>query len=78
MTTYLRFADLRRRGIINNWPSLKNRIDKNGFPPGRLIGPNARAWTEEEVQAWLADRPTERKPAPRRREPRAVPSRRSA
>jgi hypothetical protein len=67
MTVFLRFRDLKARGIVNNWPSLRNRITKNGFPPGRLIGPNARAWTEDEIEAWLASRPVERKPAPRRR-----------
>jgi hypothetical protein len=30
----LRFADLRDRGIIRNWPMLKRRIAQDGFPPG--------------------------------------------
>jgi hypothetical protein len=67
MTVYLRFRDLKARGIVNNWPTLQNRINKFGFRPGRLIGPNARAWTETEVEAWIAGRPTERKPVPKRR-----------
>jgi len=67
MTVYLRFADLKARGIVNNWPSLKNRIKKFGFPCGRLIGPNTRAWTEEEVERWIAARPTAPKATPRRR-----------
>jgi hypothetical protein len=57
---------LKARGVVNNWPTLVNRINKYGFPPGRLIGPNARAWTEEEVEAWIAARPVARKPAPGR------------
>jgi hypothetical protein len=64
MTTYLRFRDLKARGIVNNWPTLQNRIAKYGFPPGRLIGPNARAWTEVEVEEWIARRPVAKKPAP--------------
>jgi hypothetical protein len=64
MTIYLRFRDLKARGIVNNWPTLTNRIKKYGFPPGRLIGPNARAWTEQEVEAWIAGRPTGPKPTP--------------
>ena len=44
----LRFKDLKRVGI-NNWPTLKRRVEKDGFPPGRYIGDNTRAWTEEEV-----------------------------
>jgi predicted DNA-binding transcriptional regulator AlpA len=64
MTTFLRFRDLKARGIVNNRVTLTNRINKLGFPPGRLIGANTRAWTEAEVEAWLANRPTEPKPAP--------------
>jgi predicted DNA-binding transcriptional regulator AlpA len=59
---FLRFADLRERGIIRTRPTLKNRIKRHGFPRGRLIGPNMRAWTEEEVADWLASRPTGPKP----------------
>jgi predicted DNA-binding transcriptional regulator AlpA len=66
---YLRFPHLRARGIVNNRPALKLLIDKSGFPPGRKLGPNTRAWTETEVNEWLAARPTARKPAPRRRAP---------
>ena len=44
----LRFPDLKRVGI-NNWPSLKSRIEDSGFPPGRYIGRN-RVWTPEEVE----------------------------
>lgn len=58
MMKLLRFRDLRARGIINNWPSLKARITRDGFPPGRMLGPNTRAWSEAEVERWLASRPT--------------------
>jgi hypothetical protein len=64
MTIYLRFRDLKIRGIVNNWPTLKNRVKKHGFPPGRLIGPNTRAWTDEEINAYIASCPTAPKPAP--------------
>jgi hypothetical protein len=64
MTKLLRFRDLQARGIINNWPSLKARITRDGFPPGSMIGPNTRAWTEAEVDAWIKSRPTAG-PAPR-------------
>jgi predicted DNA-binding transcriptional regulator AlpA len=66
---FLRYPDLRARGIVNNRPALKNLIDKAEFPSGRMLGPNSRAWTEAEVDEWLAARPTARKPAPRRRSP---------
>ena len=58
MTRLLRFNDLQDRKIVNNWPSLRNRIERDGFPPGRMIGPNARAWTEAEVDDWIMSRPS--------------------
>ena len=51
----LRFPDLVDRGIVNSRMTLKRLIDNQGFPTGRLITPNSRAWTEEEVNAWVAD-----------------------
>lgn len=47
----LRFPDLKRVGI-NNWPTLKRRIQQDHFPPGRYVGKNTRVWTEEEVGEW--------------------------
>jgi predicted DNA-binding transcriptional regulator AlpA len=60
---YLRFPDLVDRGIVNSRMTLKRLIDGQGFPPGVLLTPNARAWTESEVYEWLAGRPVARKPA---------------
>lgn len=60
---YLRFPDLAARGIVNSRMTLKRLIDGQGFPPGVLLTPNARAWTEAEVNDWLARRPVARKPA---------------
>ena len=51
----LRFPDLKCVGI-NNWPSLKRRVEKDGFPAGRYIG-GSRVWTEEEVLSWFNSRP---------------------
>ena len=60
-TIMLRFSDLKRRGIVNSWPVLRRRVERDGFPPGRMLGPNTRAWTEEEVQVWIDSRPTAKK-----------------
>ena len=57
-TNLLRMPDLKARGIVNSWPMLKRRIEHDNFPPGRMIGPNSRAWTEDEVEDWIASRPT--------------------
>jgi len=58
MTRLLRFADLKARNIVRNWPSLKRLIERHGFPPGIRLGSNSRAWVEAEVEAWIANRPT--------------------
>jgi predicted DNA-binding transcriptional regulator AlpA len=58
VTTLLRFKDLQARRIVANWPTLRRWIESQNFPPGRLIGPNSRAWSEMEVDSWLEGRPT--------------------
>ena len=63
--TRIRFTELKARGIVKNWPTLRNRINKQGFPPGKLTGPNERTWTEQEVKDWIDSRPTAPKPTPR-------------
>ena len=62
--TLLRYADLQRRNVVKNWQTLSNWIEKENFPPGRLIGPNTRVWTEEEVTEWISSRPTALKVTP--------------
>jgi len=64
LATQLRFRDLKARNIVTNWVTLNNWIEKEGFPPGRLVGPNTRLWDEPEVVAWLDARPTARRPNP--------------
>jgi predicted DNA-binding transcriptional regulator AlpA len=59
----LRFRDLKERGIVENWPTLKRLVEQNGFPPGRYLGANTRVWTPAEIENWLAARPTTRKEA---------------
>ena len=57
MQPLIRFADLKERNIVRNRATLHNWVQREGFPPGRMIGPNTRAWTEDEVAAWLNSRP---------------------
>ena len=57
MYVLLRFANLKARGIVSNHVTLKRWIETEGFPPGRLLGPNTRVWTEAEIEAWVASRP---------------------
>lgn len=56
MKRLVRFADMKERGIVTNWPTLLRWIDREGFPSGIKLGPNTRAWTEDEIEAWLEAR----------------------
>lgn len=59
MTVLLRFADLRARNIVSSWTQLKRLQEEYGFPHGRMLTPNCRTWTEEEVDEWYSTRPVE-------------------
>jgi Prophage CP4-57 regulatory protein (AlpA) len=54
---FLGYIDLVEAGIINNRVTLNRLIKTQQFPPGRLLGPNTRAWEEKEIELWLASRP---------------------
>lgn len=58
---YVRFHNLRSAGLVANWQQLRRLQDEAGFPIGRLLSRNTRVWTLDEVNEWLASRPTERK-----------------
>ena len=61
MTTlpvFLRFRDLKARGIVSNWVTLGRWIEEQSFPRGRLLSRNTRAWTEAEIMEWIDSRPT--------------------
>jgi predicted DNA-binding transcriptional regulator AlpA len=60
---YLRFADLKAAGIVASWPALRLWIEREGFPPGRKLGPQTRVWSEKEICDWLESRPTAGKAA---------------
>ena len=57
MIRLLRFRHLKERGIADSWPQLRRLMQHQGFPPGRLLGPQTRVWSEEEIDAWFAARP---------------------
>lgn len=64
LPTFVRYSDLVAAGIVSNWTTLLRLIDDEGFPIGTMIGPNSRAWRLDEVEAWLASRPSARKVVP--------------
>jgi predicted DNA-binding transcriptional regulator AlpA len=72
----LRYPDLVAMGVVNSRPTLSRMIAGQGFPPGRLISPNARAWEESEVIAWVRARPQERNyGSPKEAKPAGFPRR---
>jgi hypothetical protein len=68
LVPYLRYSDLVEANVVNNWTQLLRLIDLENFPVGIMLSPNCRAWRLDQVEAWLADRPTARKiPPPARK-----------
>jgi hypothetical protein len=64
VTKYLRFHDLQERNIVRNRMTLRRWILREDFPPGIMLGPNTRAWPEDDVNLWLACRsPSSPQPA---------------
>jgi hypothetical protein len=63
----LRYRDLKARGVANSRAQLKRMVELYGFPPGRLLTPNTRVWTIDEIDGFLASRPTKPKPVKRGR-----------
>lgn len=56
---WLRFRDLKARNIVKSWAQLRRKIKYQGFPAGRMTGPNERSWTEEEIDAYRERCPIE-------------------
>lgn len=53
---FLRFSDLKARGIVRNRTTLSRWIHDCDFPPGVLLGPNTRVWPEDEINRWIESR----------------------
>jgi len=68
----LRYRDLVARGLFNSRMTTWRAIEQQGFPPGRLVTPNSRAWTEVEVDQWVASRPSGKKPVRQKSSPCAT------
>jgi predicted DNA-binding transcriptional regulator AlpA len=59
MMKWLRYRHLKACGLVNSWVQLGRLIKNEQFPPGRMISPNIRTWTEEEISDWYRSRPVE-------------------
>jgi hypothetical protein len=67
---YVRFHDLTAAGIVGSWTQLLRMVAGEDFPPGVMLSANVRAWRIDEVEHWLATRPTARKVPPPVKKPR--------
>jgi hypothetical protein len=56
---FLRYADLKKMGIVFNYPHLR-RLKAIGFPQGKWLSSNVRVWLKSKIDAWVASMPTER------------------
>ena len=71
---YLRFADLKARGVVRNWTTLARLVREQGFPAGTRVGAQTRAWEEAEVEAWLESRRITSPAGPHRPRALAMPN----
>jgi predicted DNA-binding transcriptional regulator AlpA len=67
---FVRYADLVSSNIVRSWTQLLRMIDHENFPVGQMLSPNIRVWRLDEIEAWLAGRPTARKVPPPTSKPR--------
>jgi predicted DNA-binding transcriptional regulator AlpA len=71
--------DLKKRKISSSARQTKYLVDHHNFPPGRMLSPQIRGWTEDELTEWLASRPV-KSPCniPESKRPRGRPRREAA
>jgi predicted DNA-binding transcriptional regulator AlpA len=61
---FLRQRDLEALNISKSDTQTRFLQREHSFPLGRLLSPNIRGWTEQEVADWLAARPVDFKAMP--------------
>jgi predicted DNA-binding transcriptional regulator AlpA len=74
---FLRFKDLQERGLVLSHQGLRHLQLYENFPPGRLLGPSSRVWSENEVAAWLNSRPVAPSEQTKSRAQRSIEARRT-
>jgi predicted DNA-binding transcriptional regulator AlpA len=57
LRVWVRIGDLKAAGIAASWTQLYRLIRDEGFPRGKLIGRNTRAWDVQEIETWIDGRP---------------------
>ena len=61
LSRYIRYRDLEAAGIAGSWTQLHRMMAAEGFPEGVMLSANVRAWPLDQVERWLASRPTAKK-----------------
>jgi hypothetical protein len=59
LPSFIKFRDLEAAGIVGNHCALRILIEQHGFPKGCWFGAMTHVWRLDEVEAWLAARPSE-------------------
>jgi predicted DNA-binding transcriptional regulator AlpA len=75
---FCRFSDLKESRIVQSHAQLRRLQETEGFPRGRLIGPNTRVWTVSEINTWLEGRPTEQSACALERAAKSIAARKKA
>jgi predicted DNA-binding transcriptional regulator AlpA len=75
---FLRLKNLEERGIAKTHQAVRHMQTHHGFPVGRLLGPGTRVWTEDEINEWLASRPTEPSRQTKERVARSIDARKTS
>jgi hypothetical protein len=61
---FVRYEDLVAAGFVGSWTQLLRMVAAEGFPAGTMLSANVRAWRLDEIEQWLAARPSARKIMP--------------
>jgi hypothetical protein len=68
----LRYADLKRAGIIGSYAHFQGLLDAGRLPPGTWLSPSFRFWHCVEIAQMLLNLPKERPPCAVKREEEAL------
>jgi hypothetical protein len=55
LPTYVRFADLKQSGVVNDYSTLLDYIERRKFPPGFRLSRKARVWDAADVARWVEE-----------------------
>jgi hypothetical protein len=50
---YVRYADLKRSGVIKDYSTLLDYIERRDFPAGFKLSRKVRVWDAAEVARWI-------------------------